>query len=54
MIVSYQIPCYNYKGTALHLIELRHEVSNNVVCATSKPQFSLGICGVGSEPLIVT
>ena len=33
--------------------ELWHEISNNVACATSKPQISLRVGAVWSEPLLV-
>ena len=33
--------------------ETRHAIYNNVVCATSKTQISLGIRAVRSEPLLV-
>ena len=36
-----------------NIFEPVHEISNNVVCATSKPQTSLRIRAVCSEPLLV-
>ena len=35
------------------IIEPVHEISNNVVCVTSKPQISLRVRAVWSEPLLV-
>ena len=48
-------PKQHYKGNALYILvfEPVHEISNNVVCATSKPQISLHIRAVWSEPLLV-
>ena len=45
-IVLYYIVLYYYN-------EPVREISNNVVCAPAKPQISLRICAVWSEPLLV-
>ena len=41
------------KNNKITLFEPWHGISNNVVCATSKPQISLRIRAVWSEPLLV-
>ena len=42
-----------YLKSAFILFEPQHEISKNVVCGPAKPQISLPIRAVWSEPLLV-
>ena len=47
------VPLSKYIDFLKKLIEPVHEISNNVVCVTSKAQISLRMRAVWSEPLLV-
>ena len=51
---SWILTCTCMSSHALIQFEPRHEISNNVVCGTSKAQTSLRTRAVWSEPLLVS
>ena len=54
LIINLKNPFWNHVFVKKQeAFELRHEISNNVVCATSKGQISLRIHAVWSESLVV-